>query len=588
MDTTDDVNDGLTTAEEKAFLEIRHATSRTVFEKQRRDGDFGSALLRDPTLIALATRVLSRSRGKLVTKETLLPTTLWIGGATHTWRGRTLSPTADKPEDGTIAGLIRMLEERTRALAPKGDGWVIEPTSTKTGRRTNADTVAIHAIFLDADTTGTWDTLLSTLDNLGFAYIAYQSGGYTAATPKWRVILPLYKPFITDTDDKCQDWKTVYHHARVVFGSVGRLHGCGFDPTTETPSIPWFLTERRQETDPPREVRWRLGASLDLMKLVEPLPAIEETKPANPTVIIPRAATLNDARLSEIVAALCSPMQRIRNTRRALYLSLAGALCDRGAADDTVAIVEAVSARCPGDDASKYNEHVHCARTTVEQWRQSGVYTRIGTLNEIAPEVAKALDEVLPDPEHESFLSLAHQLAHRVANNTTLEPAVDTSDWQTPVDHKMLRKFAVNLRRRKRKSEETKDAIHWILLDRLLAKKPLAEPVTMDTLTGLSRDESIHRLMGLLAFKFPRNTPVEAVLEMIRPSIFEMLKEDERPENWLRMSERSYVMSLANRLNLDSKKAAELAESQAFGRHYRAVGGKLEAAVATMTTGSKR
>jgi hypothetical protein len=151
-------------------------------------------------------------------------------------------------------------------------------------------------------------------------------------------------------------------------------------------------------------------------------------------------------------------------------------------------------------------------------------------------------------------------------------------NWQIPVDHATLRKFATALRTRKRswrKTGNAKDGVHWTFLDRMLCKKPLAKPTTGDSVTQLSAKESINNLAGLLAYRFPQNTPFDAVREMVRPTLEMMLEKGESPEPWLAQFKKSYARSLASKLESEAKKAADLTERSEFARAYALRGGVL-------------
>ncbi len=349
-------------------------------------------LLLAPELCTIAVRALVAARGRRVDGEQRFPAVLWLGGATNTKGGREFL--------GTAAQFVKLLQDRSRVVAPKREGWVIEPTTNPKGRRTNEETHAVHALFLDCDGTGSWDRLRIALDSLDYSYIVYQSGGWTAASPKWRVVLPLSTPHDTMTEAGQLAWKMIYNHARVVLGATAGLLSVGFDPATETPCCPWFLTEKRETTDPVRQISARLaGHSLDLVSLALSLPEApdEEQKTPDDVVRLVSERSLDDAKLSEIIDALAAVTNHVPAGRRELYLALPGALLDRGVQpDDVIAIVEMVSLSYPRRHADKHADNMHNARTTIGKWHSKTHYTRIGTLQAAAPLVAAALDRVLP------------------------------------------------------------------------------------------------------------------------------------------------------------------------------------------------
>ena len=222
----------MTAVEEQAFLQARARTGRdafTLFKKAENvDGHDAAAvaaaadrfralpLLHDPALRNRCYEALSAATGSLRTGTEPFPATVWTHGAEHTHGGR--------PFLGSLRDFAeRILPARAREIAPKRSGWVVEPTTNPAGRRTNEETQAVHALFLDCDNTGPWDPLLDVLDRLDYCYIAYQSGGWTPTTPKWRLVLPLQAPHITTTEAGRDTWRSIYAHARVVFGAVAQL-----------------------------------------------------------------------------------------------------------------------------------------------------------------------------------------------------------------------------------------------------------------------------------------------------------------------------------------------------------------------------
>lgn len=157
-------------------------------------------------------------------------------------------------------------------IAPKGSGLVYNPSTTVGGVRANATTLALHALVLDCDGFGTWDRLWRVLSELGFAAISHQSGGWSPETPKWRVILPLSRPFATGTPALVEAWRGAYALCRVVFGALGRLTSVGFDPATDLACNAWFPGARRLLQAPPRQALFTEGASLDIEALLSCLP----------------------------------------------------------------------------------------------------------------------------------------------------------------------------------------------------------------------------------------------------------------------------------------------------------------------------
>lgn len=496
----------MTDEEEQIFLAARSATSRSAYTQHlRREGvDENSdelalktaiekfrnlPLLHDSKLLDSSLHALSEARGRTLNGTEPFPSMLWLGGATDTYDGRAFN--------GNIVQFVKLLNDRARVHAPKRSGWVIEPVSNIDGHRTNASTKKMHALFLDCDGSGTWDDLLGVLNRFDFCFVAYQSGGWSPTIPKWRVVLPLHAPHDTSTEMGQLAWKVIYNHARVVFGAIARLLSVGFDPATETPCCPWFLTEKRDPVDAERKVIYRSGHALDLTAFMLALPEVtidERTKLAN--TIANTRLVLDDDHLNKIVDALAQATNRVPSGRRDLYLALPGALLDRGiSSDDVLAIIEAVSASYPRPHADKHADNVHNARTTIAKYEAGENYTRIGVLNTIAPAVAQALDRVLPDPLQQAMVQSFEQLvvkpaplSHTVPGSPTVE-ASSPSSPSSPVPSvaKKRRRCMTRLGKEMRPisdrlllSAQPMRRLSGLLLDHMLdgVRLPAAESVT--------------------------------------------------------------------------------------------------------------
>jgi len=560
------------------FKKARGVSNKNIDAVRQAATDFAALTpLQQPGICDLARETVRACLAQPLTGDEHFPAVLWVGGAWDTEKGITFTGSLRDFVNGLLLG-------RAQFIAPKRCGWVIEPVSNPTRRRTLECTLALHALFLDCDGTGRWDQLLYELNQLGLAYVAYQSGGYSLATPKWRVVIPLARPFAVIDEAWRAAWKAAYRHARVVFGALGRLSSVGFDPATEPPCNPWFLTERREQGDYPRTTTWNLGRALDLHRLIELLPICDEPKaeaterPGVDDVI------LDDERYEEIVDALTAATVCVPHGRRDLYMSLSGSLLDRGISeDDTLRIVTDVSLRYPRYHADKHADNIHSAETTISRRRIDNRVTRIKTLNELFPDVAEALDDVLPTANEELRL-LAISL---IDGQSATIPAADVTpdedgevaepDWQVPVDDMMLRRSISKMRTKKRalykKTSESKYGHQEKLLDRVLSKKPLAVPVEGDSVTRLTGAQSLKRVASMLAFKLPRNTPMDAVREILRPSISKMLTPGAPIEPWFELLRSSYLSSLTERLQKERDKATEDAEQVEYARQYALRGG---------------
>jgi hypothetical protein len=170
------------------------------------------------------------------------------------------------------SGFFAWLAHLGRAVAPKGEGIVYNPTSTTDGGRRNGATAAVHELILDCDGTGTWDELWRVAAGLGLALLTHESGGAAPGIPKWRAVIPLARPFAITSQVTVETWRAAYATCRVVFGSLARLRGAGFDPATDAPSHPWYPGCRRTTAAPPRHAYCIEGAALDLEALLAAVP----------------------------------------------------------------------------------------------------------------------------------------------------------------------------------------------------------------------------------------------------------------------------------------------------------------------------
>lgn len=554
---------------EMSFLAACQSCSRKAAKHLAKD----THPLKDASLQAFARQALRNAIGNPVDNSTPFHLTIWPHGATHV--GKKVPGTQFNE---TVGRFVQILEQRAQVVVDKKQGWVVEPTTNPEGRRTNECTLAMHALFLDCDAAGEWDTLLLVLSEIGLSHIAYQSSGWTPSAPKWRVVLPLAAPFPTPDDTSRALWKTIYLACRILLGSLGQLSGVGFDPNTDGVAIPWFLLEKKSSDTPPRKVVFQPGASLDLVKLAMTLPEFEEKDDHKnldlraPVARIP----LVEGRLEEIVSALIPVTSEVHNHRRELYLALPGALLDRGVTpEDVVEICEAVSGAYKGGDSDKHADNVRSAKCTVAAWEKTGIVTRIGTLQGTWPDVAKAVDEVLPDPFAQMLLVRNQQVLQNAGISPASEPtppsppASNTTDWtdalvaQKNVELSALRKRVVQLRRKKRTlakkasekigagDERKKYDTDATLLDNILEERPIHAG------TDMGRGKAIRHAAGLLAFCLPRNAPIENVRQIMRAAVF-AARGEESAESLLNEAEACFKSALKRRVELVDARNAEL------------------------------
>jgi hypothetical protein len=566
-----------TSIEEAAFATARQAIGRTAFTqyklaKSSTDEDsftidaqfFALPLLHDAHLHSLSLRTLTEARGHVVDGSAPFPATLWLGGAEDTYDGRTFS--------GTISQFVKLLEERARAYAPKRSGWVIEPTTNTNGWRGNASTVAMHALFLDCDGTGTWDEILHILNELGFCYVAYQSGGWTPTTPKWRVVLPLHAPHDTSTDAGQNAWKTIYNNCRVVFGAVAKLLNVGFDPATETPCSPWFLTEKRDLADPERQVVWRPGHALDLVSLTLALPEVADERPVydNGSVTIASELDLDEARLNKIIDVLSAATARVPSGRRDLYLALPGVMLDRGVSpEDVMAIIEAVSSNYPRKHPEKHADNLHNARTTIAKWEAKTHYTRIGTLNSAASAVAEALDSVLPDLAAKAIVDAMEQML--ALPSAPVAPASADAVYPAVVQTLPKRRGKLSdigrlvspLASRMKSSKKPLQRLNGLLLGCLLDGVPLP---TTPTTSIAEVNEMVSTVMRALGRGLPAATRWQEALDFASVSLHAM--DFTQSVERVAMAERAFYEGQGKRNKTNMKKAAAAADFRSRAENF--------------------
>lgn len=506
-------------AAEIAFLTARSATDRGALERYRKEHGPASTdtfrrlpLLHAPELLELVLVTAGDARGQVVDGDTLFPINIWNGGAEHTRGGLQF--------DRSILTFTRLLTERALAIAPKRSGWVVEPTTNTDGHRTNESTTAMHALFLDCDASGEWHLLLETLTRLGYAFVAYQSGGYAPGTPKWRVVFPLSRPFTTNDEAKRLSWKNLYHHARVTFGALGGLLGEGFDPRTDTPCCPWFLTEKRDLNDPPRQIIWRPGCSLDLTALALALPAVEEEAPKTYVQRSGDSTGLSDEKINEIIITLSKVTAHVPSGRHDLYLALPGVMLDRGVpADEVLAIIEAVSANYPRVHQDKHKDNLHNAKTTIGKWEDGGTVTRIGTLNERWPEIAQALDNVLPDPVSTALLaSTTAMLSNQPAPLTLGTPPPNPSEKKRRRRLSPLGKEVAQTARHMKRSPKANRRFGALLIDKILD----GESFETTGSTPEHVDSLVNAAMLALGFNLPLTTTWQEVLDLAHVTLLSM------------------------------------------------------------------
>jgi hypothetical protein len=526
----------MTLEQEQAFITAHRATCRGAAERFRKAGGSDAAyrsqpFLRHPLVRSLAEEAVSAALGRELSERDTFPAMLWCGGATDTEGGYRFT--------GTIGDFVRrVLVARSVEIAPKRCGWVSTPTSNRDGRRVNASTTAMHALNLDCDGRGEWETLRESLDRIGLYHIFYQSGGYSPDCPKWHVLLPLCAPFDTSCHDKIEAWKDAYEAARVAFGALAGLCGEGFDPSVETPCVPVFLTERRSDEAPPRVVLSGGRRALDLTKLAAILPrpdrkAARAAEATGAEFAAGDRSELGQTRLSEIASALIPVTNDVPSGRRELYLALPGVLLRRGLhPDDVLAVVAEVSRAYPRPDSEKHKDNLHNARTTIGRWERGEPFTQIGRLSDLWPAVARALDAVLPDPLDQAARDMIEELSGAPVKTTPSERPEDLKTKARPRvvasatgtskvgdgGGGILRKIA-DLGEKNKKSEFGRTALSGYLIERLAKGLPLVTEQDPSDLQDTSKEDIIDRTFRALGSGLPKSVPWQDVLKAATPSL---------------------------------------------------------------------
>lgn len=527
-----------------------------------------------PDVVELSYEALAAARGPIFNGGEPFVATMWPDGRQDTYGGL--------PHVGSILDFAYWLVDRAEEIAEKGAGRVFTPTTNSDGHRANESTLSLHALMLDADGRGGYEKIVKILDELQFCYILYESGGHTLELPKWRLVLPLTQSVLTTTEQERDWWKQAYGTARTVFGSLAGLLGEGFDPNTETPCAPWFVTEKRTPDAPNRQVIFNAGHALDLNKLTGLLPAYPvEIKTISRSQQTREIILRQDVQVEAILDALVPVMQKILSDRRDLYMALPGTLLDKGVGpDDVRAVIEELSLRCPGDPSytpaevdEKHREHMHCAETTIRRYEKRATYTRVGTLYDRWPEVVFALDKALPNP----MLEWARKLcaSGRVALSESTVVNVDTAKLKsveattktvqnnghrtirtlpTEAELKQLMVAYRNARLKTREGEEAdeKDIANGFLMKRLLAGDPLVEEDDPEPLQ-ISVTSAIARVASILAYILPQNAPLMAVVNIAFKSLTK--KRDFEGDSF-QFFQQCYENCLADRLRREAESKA--------------------------------
>lgn len=151
-------------------------------------------------------------------------------------------------------------------------------------------------------------------------------------------------------------------------------------------------------------------------------------------------------------------------------------------------------------------------------------------------------------------------------------PARPVAKEVVPVDLAALRARLSDVRRSKSSSADPRQKEQAQIIGRILDGEPLAQ-------LG-ERDGTILRAMGLLAYWLPAETPWEAVLEILRPSLATMPRDPEKspPETFeylAGVAKQKYERQQVSRRAADEKRAADDACIQELVRAVRSKGAPL-------------
>jgi Virulence-associated protein E len=116
-----------------------------------------------------------------------------------------------------------------------------------------------------------------------------------------------------------------------------------------------------------------------------------------------------------------------------------------------------------------------------------------------------------------------------------------------PVDLGALRTRLAEVRRSKASSTEPCKKEQAIILGRVLDREALAE-------TG-ARDGTLLRAAGLLAYWSPAGTPIEALVEILRPSLSAMDCKPEGLDHWLSEATKKLSRQMESRQEADARRA---------------------------------
>jgi P4 family phage/plasmid primase-like protien len=126
----------------------------------------------------------------------------------------------------------------------------------------------------------------------------------------------------------------------------------------------------------------------------------------------------DESAYEDVIDALLPPVMKVGEGggRHSMYLALSGVLYDRGVPGNVLPhVIGQISIRAGVDEARLTQDRIKGARSTVARAQAGGLHTRIGSLVTYYPEVAEALDRVLPPKRAKSDEAILRALTRKKA-----------------------------------------------------------------------------------------------------------------------------------------------------------------------------
>ena len=436
------------------------------------------------------------------------------------------------------------------------------------------------------------------------AFIYETKGGY-------RIVMLLREPFLLKTEEDVHRWKIVY---LLSAASLSRRFNIVGDPVcrdwTRFYRLPYVVRDGVREQRPVYGDPHKLGSwtysivqedETELDRLAAENKVWGAARRALDEKQVPREISASelvsegmswDRQGKHVQGAIDLLAKHFpRSGRHHFSLALSGMLRrSRVKLEDSYHFVYEVCRRGGSD-----NPHARAANvfTTWQRYESEGQTTGFTTVGSIIGDlVAKQAGSLITDAVNHAWINsiwghkkIAATAPKLEAAVTVVPPMPDTVAVPIPaappekeqvIDLKALRKLASKLKSKKFKVEDPDKNIQGVLLNQFLDGKPLfkvpnpAESLpegvseddrdtylSNDEITGLDREKSVNKLMGLLAFKFPLGTPWEAVSVLARPCIAAMDTKPDGLDQWLEFAQFGYERSMASRIASEAQRAAE-------------------------------